>query len=214
MTFFDNRSPILARPMAATAAPLRRVATAALLALAPFGIPALPASADGEFYQLDVARDTGTGVASIERGPLTFGALHAVYDGGETSRLSVLYKLPLDWSGSVRLGPSVDYIAEDGAEDRLRAGLRLTVDRYVPTSFGSIYGLAEFTSADKGWFLLGQATHADLGLTAELSYGGSETYEDGTIALSRRITGTPVSLRAGWRFVSDSFFLGVSVNTF
>ena len=48
----------------------------------------------------------------------------------------------------------------------------------------------------------------------ELSRGGSDDYTETTLAVSRRIEGSPISLRAGWRFDGEEAFLGFSVNTF
>ena len=44
--------------------------------------------------------------------------------------------------------------------------------------------------------------------------GGSETYYETTLAVQKRLSGGPVSLRLGYKLSSDEVFAGFSINTF
>ena len=187
---------------------------AAMTAVA-FGVMvASPLRADGSFFQLDLSGDNGPAVGTVQRGRFSYSALHTYYDGGATTSVSVLYALPEIGGATLRLGPSLARIDEDGVGSSIEPGVRATLDRYIATDFGGLYGLVELNSVDTSWFILGQAIHQRSGFGLEVSRGGSESYNDGTIAISKRIDDGPISLRGGWRFISDEVFIGFSVNTF
>ena len=173
-----------------------------------------PAYADGEFLQLDIGRENQGAVASMVRGPLSFGLNYTDYDSGRIASLNVKYALPLNSPFTVRIGPSVAYQRDDGDQSRVRAGLGLVVERYSPTPFGSTFLLADLNTINQSWFVLGQVTFAPSNFGLELSRGGSNTYHETTLALQKRLTDSPVSLRLGYRFSSREAFAGFSVNTF
>lgn len=194
--------------------PLLRWLGGAWLAGALTGLP-VAAAADGEFAQLDVSASTTGGVSSIQRGPLTFSGVVTLPDGDPSATLSLTMALPVP-SGlgipTLRLGPSVGF-SGDGLSE-VEGGARLVVERYTGSSFGGVYLLAEANTVDRAWFLLGQVGLAAPKLTVELSRGSSDTYDETTLAVARRLGDLPFSLRAGYRFEASEGFLGVSFNTF
>lgn len=178
-------------------------------------LAAQPASAGGSFTQVDLSRTTVTGVFTIIREPLSFGVTHVRYDGGNSTTVSVMYRLPLaEGAPVVRIGPSVGYVDDDDAPARTEVGVKIAADRWRPTSFGSLYLLGEFNTIDRAAFATAQFGLSGPGLQVEISYGQSDTYAETTLAVSRKLGDGPVSLRAGYRFRADEVFVGVSVNTF
>jgi hypothetical protein len=190
-----------------------RVSVALLAALVVAARPA-PGWADGEFAQLDVSASTTGGVASVQRGSLTFGGVVTIPDGDPSATLSATQalNLPVSWAPTLRVGPALGLSGEDLAD--VEAGLRLSAERYTGTDWGSVYGLADLGTIDRSWFILGQVGLAKTRLTFELSHGASDEYEETTLAVSRRLRDSPVSLRSGYRFDAGEVFIGVSVNTF
>lgn len=194
-------------------AALARWASVARLATLLVAGPA-PGWADGEFAQLDVSASTTGGVASVQRGPLTFGGVVTIPDGDPSVAFSATQalNLPVSWAPTLRVGPALG-LSGQGLED-VEVGLRLSAERYIGTNWGSAYGLVDLGTIDRSWFILGQVGLAETQLAFELSHGASDEYEETTFAVSRRFQGSPVSLRAGYRFDADEIFVGVSVNTF
>jgi hypothetical protein len=172
--------------------------------------------ADGTFAQLDVSESTVSGVFTTTVGSLSFGATAVDFDGGRRQGLNVLYEVPQN-SGiaTVKVGPSigrVDLDSEPGA--RTEVGAKIAIDRYSAMPFGSLYFLGELNSVDHAGFLLGQVGISSIGMSFEISYGQSDSYSETTFAASKRLADGPVSLRAGYRFKAEEFFLGLSVNTY
>lgn len=199
--------------------PFRRKARRFLRCALGLMLLAGPAAADGEFLQFDLSEKTTVGVASIARDAFSFGGAYVDYDGGRSLVLHALYAVPLGEGSSpttVRIGPSLGFIDEDvvsGGPDA-ELGLKLAVERYQPTAFGGLFLLADMNTIDSAWFALAQAQLSGPGISVELSAGGSDSYEETTLAVSRRFGTSPVSLRAGYRFDADELFLGLSYNTF
>lgn len=184
-----------------------RLATVAALALLPF---ASPAAADGTFFQFDLSETASDAVISVARGRLTFSANWSRYEDGESAGASVTWSIPVESLGTFKLGPSLGANSED---DDLELGLKAGFERYQPTSFGHLFMLAEINSIDSGWFGTLQ-TGFNNGFGVELSAGGSDTYDATTLAVTHRLGAGPVSLRAGYKFVAQEVFVGLSVNTF
>lgn len=184
---------------------------AALMAAALVG-QAAPARADGEFLQLDVSRSTSVAVLSVARDP--YSVATSLVDDGEDRRLALTGSraLLLGAGWTARLGPTVALTRDDDGTDT-EAGVALAVERYTPTSFGSLYLLGEASSIDRSWFVTAQAGFAR-GWGLELSRGGSRTYDETSLAVTRRLSGTSVSLRGGYRLDAGDVFVGLSVNTF
>lgn len=171
-----------------------------------------PARADGEFLQLDLSASTVGGVASVQRGPLTFGGVVTIPQDDPSALASASWGWAIPGGATLRAGPALGLSAPDLSEAEL--GARVVVERYVATGWGGLFGLAEASTVDRSGFVLAQLTLAEPRLTLEASRGASETYAETTVALSRRLGDSPVSLRAGYRFEAGEVFVGVSVNTF
>lgn len=178
-------------------------------------LPASIAQADGNYFQLDVARSTSSATASLGRGPFTFGAGAVRYDGGRTYGLSATWQLPLDTSvATIKVGPALGLTRDESSDESPELGLKVVAERYIPTDFGSVFLLADLNSIDSSWFVLAQFGLAAPDLAVELSHGESDTYSETSVALSRRLQDGPVSLRLGYRLESKEAFAGISINTF
>jgi hypothetical protein len=200
--------------LAISNAVVARRASVALLAMLVVVAEPAPGRADGEFAQLDVSASTTGGVASVQRGPLTYGGVVTIPDGDPSATLSATQalNLPVTWAPTLRVGPALGLSGEDLAD--VEAGLRLSAERYTGTDWGSVYGLVDLGTIDRSWFVLGQVGLAESRLTFEFSHGASDEYEETTMAVSRRLRDSPVSLRAGYQVGAGEVFLGVSLNTF
>ena len=187
------------------------IATGALLAT----IVAPAAKADGTFLQADFSTETAVAVGSVTRDRLTFGSV--LSSSGDEAQLAVStgYTLYSADGTSLKIGPSakIEHEAGEGF-DNGEIGLKLVADHYRATGFGGLYGQVEYDTIDSAWFVLAQANISSAGLAIEVSRGGSDTYDDAALAVSKRIPDTRLSLRAGYRFLSEDVFLGVSLNTF
>ena len=192
----------------------RKPAGLAALALGIAVAPALPAAADGEFLQVDVGERTQSAVATMVRGQFSYGLNFSKYEDGRSGAASLTYALPINAPATLRLGPSLGFQDDEDEGSDVTAGLRLVAERYVPTDFGSAYFLGDFSTVNRSWFLLGQLTYAPADIGIELSRGGSETYHETTLAVQKRLSGGPVSLRLGYKLSSDEVFAGFSINTF
>ncbi|SLN60365.1 hypothetical protein ROJ8625_03062 [Roseivivax jejudonensis] len=183
-----------------------------LLGLAPVAPGAL---ADGSFLQVDLSSSAADAVGTVTRGRLSFGANHNDYDGGAVTGLSLTHAFPLGDAATLKLGPALSVVRDDddGFESP-RAGVKASLDRYTATAFGSLYLLGEVNTIDSGWFALVQTGLGSGGFSVELSRGGSDTYDEATLAVNQRLGAGPMNLRAGWRFIAEEAFVGVSVNTF
>jgi hypothetical protein len=171
--------------------------------------------ADGTFIQLDAGRNSLNGVLSVSQGPLTFGGLVADYDGGAVASLSVTYQVPGTGDVAVKVGPVVSLVKDDDKSDEsVKGGLKVSVDRYTATDFGFLYLLGEVNSIDRSWFVLSQFGLGQSGYALEFSAGGSDAYDERSVGLSKKLGESPISLRAGYRFVEEEIFVGVSYNTF
>ncbi|WP_072858764.1 hypothetical protein [Loktanella atrilutea] len=173
------------------------------------------ANADGTFFQTDLSGTTSGVTVSIGRGELTYGGGAVRYEGGYALGLNATYKLPFRTDlVTVRVGPSLGTTHNDGKPGPIDFGLKIASERYIPTKFGSLYFLADLNSIDTSWFLLSQFSFAQAGMAVELSHGESTTYTETSLAIAKRLTGSPVSLRVGYRFDSSAVFAGISINTF
>lgn len=182
--------------------------TAAALILSLWS--SLAAHADGTFFQLDVGASTQTVVGSVTRGNFSLEANASHYEDGHNANLAATYGLPVFGGATVKVGPSLGW----SDEDDLELGAKLSVQRYVPTSFGGAYVLADANSVNRSWFLLAQLSHAPSGFGVELSRGGSDSYRETTLVAQKRIGQGPFSLRTGYKFDADEIFAGFSINTF
>ena len=172
------------------------------------------AAADGYFLQGDAGARTQSVVASATRGSLNYGLNLSNYEDGHSGAISLTYGLPLADIAVMKVGPTIGFQHEQDEGDDTQAGLKLSLERYTPTSFGSTYLLADVSSVHQSWFLLGQLTFAPGNFGVELSRGGSDSYHETTLAFQKRIADGPLSVRAGYKLTSDEVFAGFSINTF
>lgn len=189
---------------------------AAFLAVAlglGLGVSTGPAGADGLFLQSDLGPENQAFVASRTVGALSYSLNLSGYEDGRSAIMGLGYAVELAPVGTLKFGPAVLFRQDDGSPSETLFGARLSLERYQPTSFGGVYGLAEIGSIDRSWFVLAQATLRN-GVGFEVSRGGSETYTETTIAVQRQIGDGPVRLRLGYRAEDREFFLGVSFSTF
>ncbi len=180
-----------------------------------FALFATEACADGSFFQADLSDTTSGVTVSIGRGPLTYGGSAVKYDGGYALGFNATYKVPFRSElVTVRVGPSLGTAHDGDQPGPVDLGVKIVAERYMPTKFGSLYLLADLNSIDQSWFVLSQIGFAQPGVAIELSHGESATYAETSIAIAKRLTGSPVSLRIGYRFDSAAIFAGLTINTF
>ena len=197
-------------------APLRRscsslhLATVLVVALRP-----ATGLADGEFWAIDVSESTRGGVLSASRGEFNFGASVTDYGEGVSAGLSLTRRIPLSFGIdglTLSAGPALGFGGGDLSEVEL--GLTASLQRFVPTEWGSYFLQASVGTINRNFFLQAQATFAEPSLTVGLSRGGSTEYDETSLSISKQLGDGPVSLRAGYRFQAEEFFVGFSVNTF
>ena len=170
--------------------------------------------ADGDFLQVDAGARTQSVVAAASRGSLNYGLNLSNYEDGHSGAASLTYALPLAEVAVLKVGPTLGFQHAQDEGDDVQGGLKLSLERYTPTSFGSTYLLADASSVHHSWFLLGQMTFASGNFGVELSRGGSDSYHETTLALQKRIADGPFSVRLGYKLTSDEVFVGFSINTF
>ncbi|MCA0919898.1 hypothetical protein [Pseudooceanicola nanhaiensis] len=175
---------------------------------------AASARADGEFFQLDIAEDATDASLSIARGQLSFDAGYTRYEGGSSGHVSLLWSIPVEGLGTVKLGPSVAHSFSDTASDETQLGAKVALERWAPTSFGHIFVLGNYSTNDNDYFGLVQTGFGNSGFATEFSVGGSDKYSSVVAAVSKRLGDGPYVLRAGYKFKAETFFVGFAVNTF
>jgi len=173
-----------------------------------------PAVADGYFLQADAGRETRSFVATVATGALNFGFNLSDYDGGRSATTSFTYAFPIGDIAVLKLGPSIGVLRDSGRWKKPELGAKLSLERYAGTSFGSFYSLAELNSIDNSWFVLAQVSLQQPNLSFELSRGGSDSYRETTIAMQRKLSDGPMSLRLGYKLRSEEVFIGFNINTF
>lgn len=193
--------------------PSVRKTTGVIVCLAAAACFAGGAKADGVFVQSDIGIQDQTFVATTASGPLNFSFNLSAYEDGQLAVLGVSHAFDLESFGTLKVGPTLGFKQEDGAADQTELGVRLALERFAPTSFGSVFGLVDVGSIDRSWFLLGQVNlHEGLGF--EISRGGSDTYTETTFAIQHQPEDGPLRLRLGYRFENREIFVGLSFNTF
>ena len=173
------------------------------------------AAADGEYWGVDVSDSTHSGVLAATRGTWNFGAGYTDYGDGVSANLSLTRQLPIDLGIeglNLTAGPALGFGGGDLSEVEL--GLNLGASRYIPTNFGAIFLQASASTNRRNFFLQAQITLSDPGVTFSVSRGGSLDYDETAVTVSKELGDGPVSLRTGYRFVAEEFFVGFSVNTF
>jgi len=191
-----------------------RFLTSVSLGLVAVSLSSAPAVADGTFLQIDLGSETQSMVFALGRGKLNYGLNLSDYADGTSAAGSVTYTFPLQDIAILKAGPSLGFQREDGSWSDPELGAKLSLERYEPTSFGAIYGLAEVNSVDNAWFVLAQMTLDKPDLGIELSRGGSDNYHETTFAVQKQVEDSPLRLRVGYKLSSEELFVGFSLNTF
>ncbi|MAQ82712.1 MAG: hypothetical protein CMH12_05710 [Maritimibacter sp.] len=200
--------------MSAFVPPFRRALSG--FALAAGLVLSVPdaARADGEFFQFDLSETASDAVFAVSRDRFSFNGNYSEYESGSATTFSVSYAFPVDGIGTFRIGPSVSRSVDDDDGTSSELGARVVFERWMPTSFGSLFVLAEYSTIDNNYFGLVQTGFGTSGFAAEFSVGGSEKYDATTLAVSKRIGDGPVYLRGGFKFVAQEAFIGFALNTF
>lgn len=173
------------------------------------------AHADGEYWAIDVSETTRGGVLSVTQGKLTFVSTVTDYGDGVSAGVSLTHRLPFDHGIeglTLAAGPAIGFGGGDLSE--VEFGIAGSAQRYVPTEWGSYFWQASLGSSNRSFFLQAQATLTEPKITVALSRGGSTLYDETSLSISRQLGETDVSLRTGYRFQANDWFLGFSVNTF
>lgn len=173
------------------------------------------AQADGEFTQFDWSQDGALDVVlAMTRGQMNYSATYSKYDSGKTVGLSALRLFPNQAGGTLKIGPSFQVSEDDKGDVDTKVGVKLGYEHFMSFESGSLFALAEVNTIESGYFGLLQFGVGQSGLSVEMSVGGSDTYEETILALSKRLGSGPVILRGGYKFISDVAFLGIAINTF
>ena len=180
----------------------------------------LPTAAlsDGEYWGVDLSDSTTGGVLSASRGPFTFGAGFTDYEDGVSAGVSLSRQIPWDalpegasLSAGAALGFSFD---EEGDLSETEVGATANLQRYIGTDWGFVFLQGNVSTISRAFFLQAQIGFNDPDISVGLSRGGSTEYQELTLAVSKPLGDTPVSLRGGYRFFAEEWFIGFSVNTF
>jgi len=179
------------------------------------GLPwALPAMADGEFFQLDYAPGESSVSASVVRGPFGFALGWSDFESGSAVSANATYGVFVPALGDgalIRFGPS----SRLDEEDQFDLGAKAVFERWSPTSWGSVFVLADFNTIQNEYLLLGELSHAASGLSASLALQGSdEDFQENTLVVGYGIPQSRVRLRLGYRFEAQQVVVGFSVSTF
>ena len=188
---------------------------------------------DGTWVQLDLHRDGGQMVVNVEKGRVVWGMTLGEDADDSWASVSALYTWQVG-SGrapwKLRAGPALkaerigwwqldDYRWSICLEDRarcgaLRAGWRLSADRWAEYGDWGSFLMLDFTSIDSARLLVAGATHLPSGWGGQVSLwherGGEATP---ALMLTRRLT-RRMTLRLGHKFVEDETFLGLSFSTY
>lgn len=192
------------------------LAAGALALMAPL-FPA-PARADGEYWGIDASEGTVGGVLSASRGVYTFGAGFTDYEDGVSAGLSLSRQIPwgaLPEGASLSAGAALGFnFDEDGDLSETELGATANLQRYIGTDWGFVFLQANVNTISRAFFTQAQIGFDDPDISFSLSRGGSTEYQELTLAASKPLGDSPVSLRGGYRFFAHEWFVGVSVNTF
>lgn len=185
-----------------------------LLALA-LALASTDALADGEYWSVDVSKTTNSGVLAAQRGLWNFGTDYTDYGEGVSAAVSLTRQLPFDLGVEglvLSAGPALGF--GGGDLSRVEPGVNLGAIRYIPKDWGAVFLQVSGGTNRQNYFSQAQLTLSDPGVTFSIARGASLDYAETSLSVSKEIGDGPVSLRAGYRFVTDEVFVGFSVNTF
>jgi len=175
---------------------------------------AVPATADGEFFQFDFAPGASTVVGSVVRGPLGAALGWSDYVGGSALSANVTYSaaLPVLGDGAlVRLGPT----ARRAQDNDIDIGAKVVFERWSPTDRGGVFLLADFNTILNEYLALGELSDQKSGISGSFAIqGGDYGFRENTLVLGYAVPDSRVRLRLGYRFEAHQVFIGFSLNTF
>lgn len=189
---------------------IKKNTAALVMASGVFWLVAPEARADGTFFQLDLAPHASDAVLGATRGKMSFGANFSTYEGGWSAGAHVTRDFVIGDIATLKVGPS---IGSSDAMNGTKLGGKVIVERYQPTDFGFVFLSGQYNSIENDWFTLAQFGNGK-GLSVDLTAGGSDTYSEQSVAVNYRFDDGPTSLRGGYRFDAQEFFVGLSVNTY
>ncbi len=196
--------------MAGSRSSIRAWVACALLALSAFGLAA-PASANGEFLQIDVVPGGSSVTATIRRDRVTATLGWSEFETGHATNLWLSYGFDLGSGAWLRAGPSAR-LDDTGRGAR---GVKLGIERFAMDERMTLFLLGEFNTIQREYQLLAQLGHRASGLSAGFSVQGNDAgFRERTITAGYRFGATPVSLRLGYRIRARRAFVGITVNTF
>lgn len=173
-----------------------------------------PVWADGEYVQLDYAPAASSAVASIQRDRFGLSLGWSEWDTGDALTFFVNYSMPAPLLGqgtALKFGPSYRR-EQNGHED---VGFRLAVEKYQQTDWGGFFLLADFNTIKQEYLFLVETGFGLGNLNIAIStQGDAYGYNENTVVVSRQIDESPLRFRFGYKFEEETFFVGVSLNTF
>jgi hypothetical protein len=171
--------------------------------------------ADGEFWGFDISENTNSGVLAVQRGNYNFGAGYTDYGDGVSASLIATRRLPFDFGiDGLKLstGPAIGFGGGDLSEPTV--SLSLGASRYTPNDWGATFLQVSASTNRRNYFSQAQLTLSEPGVTFSVSRGGSLDYSAASVAISKKIGDGPVSVKVGYRLLTNDFFVGFSVSTF
>ena len=191
-------------------AALSGVGRSALLAWAMTALSPITVQADGTFFQLDLAPNASDAVLGATRGKFSFGANYSTFEGGWSAGLHATRDFVIEDVATVKLGAS---LGSSEALSGVKLGGKIIVERYQPTDFGFVFLSAQYNTIANDWFALAQIGDGEK-FSVDFTAGGSDTYNEQSIAVNYRLREGPTRLRVGYRFDAQEVFVGLSVNTY
>ncbi len=177
-------------------------------------LTALPASANGEFFQLDFAPGESTVVGSIVRGPFGAALGWSDYINGSAFSANITYSvaIPALGDGALLRGGASSRLDQDGD---LSMGAKVVFERWTPTDWGGVFLLADYNTILSEYLALAEVSHSRSGLNASFAVqGGDNGFRENTLVVGYAIPESRMRLRLGYRFEAQQAFIGFSVNTF
>lgn len=211
--------------------PLLSIFLAMLMSL----LPPVARAGDGSWTQIDLWPGGGQWATNVERGRWVIGTGAGVEEDGDWwSRVSLLRTWTVGpdaapWHLRAGVAAKIERIDPWALADHrlarclpsdpdqcgaLRAGLRLSADRWSEHGDWGLFLMADYTSFDQGKLGVVGLTHLPTRLGGQLSVWHEQ---DGdvtpTLMLSAPLT-RRLSVRLGHDFAKDRSFLGVSFSTY
>lgn len=101
-----------------------------------------------------------------------------------------------------------------GDLSEVSVGLTVSAQHHSPAGFGNTVLQPSYDSINQSHFVQTQIGFKEPGLSLALARRASTEHEETSLRISRRLGDSPFGIQAGYRFVAESWFVGISVNTF